>query len=406
MISQSPYPFDPRVRRQAEKLASAGFEVDILCLPLEDEPETEKFGERITAYRVLKKNTGQESIKKYLWVSATFFISGFLKLQKLNRIRKYRLIQIHNMPEVHVFTTVLQKMKGIPVLLDIHDLTPELLTSKWNNLFSRVVKPLTIFFEKISCRFSDHIITVTEGCKEILANRSTTADKITLILNTANTSTFPLFKERIFKNISKHAKLLYHGTVAERFGLHIIIDAMPLVLQRIPDSVLHVYGKYDADYKLFLEQKISELKLENNVFLEGARTHEELYEIMKDSDIEVVPYLNNEYMNLSLSTKVFECAASGLPIIATRLKTLGETFDNKAVKYVNDGDPVDFSDKIVEMCSNPFEREQMVLNAYNAITRISGDVMEERYLNLVEKMTGLLRIKPEVIAVENMSING
>lgn len=406
MISQSPYPFDPRVRRQAEKLAASGFEVDILCLPLENEPEIEKFGDRITAFRVLKRNTGQENIKKYLWVSLSFFILSFIKLQKLNRIRKYKLIQIHNMPEVHVFTAILQKWNKVPVLLDIHDLTPELLTSKWNNALSRIFKPLVVFFERISCRFSNHIITVTEGCREILSGRSAPPGKITLVLNTANTSTFPFFKERTFSGITNGAKLLYHGTVAERFGLHIIIDAMPLIINKIPGTILRVYGKYDADYKARLEEKITEMKLVNNVILDGARTHEELYEIMKDSDIEVVPYISNEYMNLSLSTKIFECAASGLPIVATRLKTLQLTFNDDAVKYANDSDPGDFALKIIELCYSPDERESMVMHAYDAISVISGDVMEERYLHLIEKMTGLQRIKSEETVVENAGVNG
>ncbi len=406
MISQSPYPFDPRVRRQAEKLAASGFEVDILCLPLENEPEIEKFGDRITAFRVLKKNTGQDSIKKYLWVSINFFVLSFIRLMKLNRIRNYRLIQIHNMPDVHVFTAVIQKWNKIPVLLDIHDLTPELLTSKWNNALSRIFKPLAVFFERISCRFSDHIITVTEGCREILSERSAPPGKITLVLNTANTSTFSFYKERTFSKITSEAKLLYHGTVAERFGLHIIIDAMPSILSKIPGTTLRVYGKYDAGYKSSLEEKIKKMKLGNNVFLEGARTHEELYEIMKDSDIEVVPYISNEYMNLSLSTKVFECAASGLPIVATRLKTLQLTFKDNAVKYANDSDPDDFASKIIELCSKPDERESMIMHAYDAISLISGDVMEERYLCLIEKMTGLQRIKTEEAVIENAGVNG
>jgi glycosyltransferase involved in cell wall biosynthesis len=390
MISQSPYPFDPRVRRQAEKLAGAGFEVDILCLPIDKDPAMEKFGERITAYRILKKNSGQENITKYLWQSFRFFIAAFMKLQTLNRRRKYIMIQVHNMPEVHIFTAVLQKLKGTPLILDIHDLTPELLTSKWDNKLSRLFKPITVLFEKISCSFADHIITVTEGCKEILNRRSAPSEKITLVLNTANTSIFPFDKERVFRKIDRNLKLLYHGTVAKRFGVHTVVEAMPAVIKAIPGTTFRVFGKYDADYKVYLEKRIDDLNLQENVILGDARTHEELYEIIKDSDIEVVPYVSNEYMNLSLSTKAFECAAAGLPVVSTNLKTMKTAFDDTAIMYAEDNFN-DFAEKIITLSLNPKLRETMTGNALKALEGISGDVMEERYLKLIETITGICR---------------
>jgi glycosyltransferase involved in cell wall biosynthesis len=393
MISQSPYPFDPRVRRQAERLAKAGFEVDIICLPFREDLKVEKFGSVITAHRVMKKNPGQENILKYLILSLRFFLLAFVKLQNLHRKRNYKLIQIHNMPDVHVFIATLQKISNVPVVLDIHDLTPELLTSKWQSNLSRKVKPLIVFFEKLSCRFSDHIITVTEGCKEILSSRSAPPEKISLVLNTANTSLFPFYEERVFNKITRGARLLYHGTVAERFGLHVVIDAIPHILKEIPGTTLLVHGKYDADYKELLKKKITDLNLENTVELGDARSHEELYEIMKQCDIEVVPYISNEYMNLSLSTKAFECAAAGLPIVATHLRTLRLAFDDNAITYAEDQNPEDFARKIVDICLNPEKRKLMTQNAFKAVSSISGDVMEERYLSLIEKTTGLSRIE-------------
>ncbi len=44
-------------------------------------------------------------------------------------------------------------------------------------------------------------------------------------------------------------RILYHGTIAERFGLHIVISSMSLVNEKIPGSVLCIYGKYDKSYK-------------------------------------------------------------------------------------------------------------------------------------------------------------
>jgi glycosyltransferase involved in cell wall biosynthesis len=247
--------------------------------------------------------------------------------------------------------------------------------------------------KRLSCRFSDHVITVTEGCKEILSSRSAPPEKITLVLNTANTSLFNYYKEREFKVITSGARLLYHGTVAERFGVHVIIDALPKILEKIPQSVLIVHGKYDADYKEYLNTKIKNLNLEESVILGGPQTHEELYEIMKNVDMEVVPYIGNEYMHLTHSTKAFECAAAGLPVVATRLRTLNMAFDDNAVCFAEDRNSEDFANKIIELCLNPEKRRNLSINAHKAVALISGDIMEERYLNLIEEITGLKRIE-------------
>lgn len=168
MITQSCYITDSRVRRQAEILGKAGYKVDVINLFHPGRARVEKFGS-VTTYGILK-NRSRGGILKYLGFSALFFISAFIKLQILSFKRKYELIEVHNMPEFLVFTTVIQKLARIPVILDIHDLTPELFKEKWDQddtLFILFIK----FIEKISCSYADKVITVTESCKELLVQR-------------------------------------------------------------------------------------------------------------------------------------------------------------------------------------------------------------------------------------------
>lgn len=380
-ISQSPYPIDPRVRREAEILESAGFEVDILCVPLEGESRIYKKG-KITAYRVIKKNMKQDNIFNYLLLSITFFIKVFIKLNVLNIKRKYSIIQIHNMPEYHVFATCFQKILGAKIILDIHDLTPELFKEKWgdkNKKFLGLIK----LFEKISCKYSDSIITVTQRCKEILISRGVPCEKITLVLNTANSEIFQYNSEKHFRQITSEAKLLYHGTVAERFGIHIAVEAMPEILKSIPNSKLFIYGKANNAYNLYIDEMISLLGLSNSVSLLDLVTREEIVQIMNDADIEIVPYISNEYMNLSLSTKLFECASLGLAVASTDLKSLRDVFDDSCIQYFNDSDPIDLANKIISLCLNPKDRKEKTINAKIAVESISGEVMAKRYLSVI-----------------------
>ena len=129
MISQSGFN-DPRVRREAQTLADAGYEIDILGTSMVKGEDKIIKSDSITFYGIIIRQR-HESMIRYSLHSLHFFIRVFLKLQYLNHLKRYDLIQIHNMPEYHVFTAIFQKFAGIPIILDLHDLTPELFGCKW-----------------------------------------------------------------------------------------------------------------------------------------------------------------------------------------------------------------------------------------------------------------------------------
>jgi glycosyltransferase involved in cell wall biosynthesis len=381
MISQSSHP-DPRVRREAEALADKGYEVDIICYAEQkSEPKKEKFGS-ITVYRILLERRF-DSVPKYFFYSMLFFIRTFFKLQILSLVRGYDLIQIHNMPDFHVFTALFQKLAGIPVVLDLHDLTPELFESKWEGKKSSSILGIVKFAEMISCRFTDKLITVTDACKENLTNRGIHPDKITIVMNTPDNRIFRYDNNRGYKIIKKNAKLIYHGTVAERFGLHVAIQALKYINNRVPGSTLTIYGGYDKSYKIYLQDQIKELGLEDNVYLMGIHNLEEIYGFIQESDFGVVPYLDNLYMNLALSTKMFEYNASLLPVVASKLRSFSKIFDNDSIAFTEPENALDLADKIIKLCFNPDKRRMLAENAYITLQNISWEVMSERYIKLI-----------------------
>jgi glycosyltransferase involved in cell wall biosynthesis len=384
MITQSTYPADPRVRRQAEVLDAAGYEVDIICTYLPNQIPIEKFG-NITAHRSMMDKR-EESMAIYILKSFKFFFKAFIKLQKLHKQRNYSLIQVHNMPDYHIFIGLLQKFAGVPLVLDIHDIVPELFASKWSGKKSKYLLKVVTLVEKLSTKFAAHVITVTDKCKELLINRGVPDEKVTLVLNTPNRDIFKFDSTRNFNYINEDLRMLYHGTVAHRFGLHTAISAMPQILEKIPNSKFFIYGKYDTSYKQQLEELIKDLNLENNVFLGGRLSMEEVYEAIKNCHIGMVPYLNNEYMNLALSTKAFEYTGAGIPVIATKLEALSRTFTDDDLYYLNADSPAEIAQKAIYIATHPEENRMKALHANKTLESISWEVMAARYLNLMERL--------------------
>ncbi len=386
MIAMASYPGDPRVRRQAEALEKTGYKVDIICRysPSANQKSREEFG-GITAYRIMNAPS-QENKINYFLQSILFIIIAFIRLNLLSFKKKYSLIQVHNLPDYLVFVGILHKLFGVKLILDIHDPSVDLFEEKWPGKKNKIFKYIIKIGERYSCKLSDHLITVTSMCKEKLVERGNPSNKITLILNTANETIFTFNKLRNFTKITEGVKILYYGTIAERQGLHNAVKAMSYLLKDIPNSSLNIYGIYEMSYRKKLENLNEELNLENNVILHGSIVREQIPDIINEHDIGIVPHPCTNYLNLSLPTKAFEYVTSGLPVVSTRIESLFKTLNDNCITYVENGNPKDLSDAIKYICLNPEVRKSRTDLAYQAVKEISGQVMNKRYTELIDKI--------------------
>jgi len=369
-----------------EALEKVGYKIDIICRYSSsgNQEPREKIGDT-NVYRIMDAQSSENKIIYFLQ-SILFIALAFFRVILLSLRRKYSLIQVHNLPDYLIFVGILHKLFGVKLVLDIHDPSVDLFEEKWPGKKNKLFKYLIKVGERYSCKLSDHLITVTSMCKEKLVERGNPPDKITLILNTANESIFQFNKLRDFSTITESAKILYYGTIAERQGLHYAIKAMEYLIKDIPNSSLNIYGIYEKSYKRKLEKLKEELNLQNNVILNGSIRREEIPDIINNHDIGIVPHPCTPYLNLSLPTKAFEYVNSGLPVVSTKIESLFDVLDNNCITYAEDGNPKEFSEAIKYLCLNPDVRKSRTDFAYQSIKEISGDVMNKRYINLIDKM--------------------
>lgn len=382
IISKFLYENDTRLQQQAKTLSSEGANVDVLCLRSKNKVRIE---EGITIHGVIKP-IPKETIIKYLVSTFTFALFCFFKLQKFAFKKKYDLIIVHTLPEFLVFVAVIQKMRGSKILLDVRDTSVELFDSKWGKDNKKILMKFIKISANLACKYADKIITASPGFQEKLIGRNVPSEKISIIFNSADTTIFQFDSRREFKKITSGAKLIYHGTIAERFGIDIAIEALALLQQKIPDSELQIFGFYDESYKEKLKKLISELNLEKHVFLNGRESLENIYKFVKMSDIGIVPYRSDEFMQLALSTKMFEYVASGIPVVATRLRPAEFVFNDECIIYAAPNKPQEFADNLERLCLNPNLRKSLVEQAFTAHNKVSGEVMSKLYLDIVRSL--------------------
>jgi glycosyltransferase involved in cell wall biosynthesis len=140
--------------------------------------------------------------------------------------------------------------------------------------------------------------------------------------------------------------------VKERFGIHVVIEAMPQVRQALPEATLTIiHGAFDPAYRVELEEKIASLGLQECVQLEKFRPLEEIVKFIHESDIGIVPYMSDIFMDIALSTKSFEYVAMGLPVVASRLPSITSLFDEECVAYFEAGNAEDCAQPVSSTAS-------------------------------------------------------
>src|SRR5580658_9709248 len=115
--------YDQQVRREAEALASAGFDVEVVCVRAPGAPRrTVVNGVTIVALPVRKRDSSAGTFIGY----GVFLLraAAYLSVQHLRR--PYALVQANSMPDFLVFAALVPKLLGARVVVYMQEPTPEL----------------------------------------------------------------------------------------------------------------------------------------------------------------------------------------------------------------------------------------------------------------------------------------
>lgn len=384
MIVFSYFPDDPRVKREVDVIKDIYY-VDIICLKNDVEKKYEN-NKNVSIYRIMKGNEDKESILKYIYLTIKFVLLAIIYLLKLSFKYKYNIIHIHNMPDYLSFIGLFHKVKGTPIILDLHDLSVELFLSKWKGIKVKMLKPFVIIVEKLSCSMATKLITTSKGFKNRLIERGIDENKIILIMNTPDGKIFKTNNKRKIEVLKNGDKLLYHGTVAYRFGLHVVIKALYILKKQNFILRLNIYGKYDPTYKLELEKLITKYELNDQVTLNYYVPNEKVAELIENSDFGIVPYLSDPFMDLALSTKTFEYIEMHLPIIASRIPSLENIFPDDSITYFEPNNPQDLYLKLLNLRNDPKIIKDKVVKIKSIYKQYSWNIMAQKYLNLLQEL--------------------
>jgi len=407
LVVQSYYLRDPRVRREAESLASAGCKVDVICLREKGLSSSETVnGVNITRVPIARRRA---TTWRYMFEYSLFFIAVSLVLAyRLIAGRRYDLIHVNNMPDFLVFSTILPKLFGSKILLDVHDPMAEVFMSKYDIKSGSLIIRLLRWQEKISLRYCHHVLTVSDVMKERL-QRIAGYTPVSVVLNVPDEAVFRRSSQDMSaRKSNKFFTLLYTGTMSARYGLAVAIEAAAKLKDEIPGLRLRLVG--EGDDLPALRQMVDKLSLNDVVEFWPPVPLSEIPNLVRQSDIGISPHVNDVFMALYFSTKVAEFVNMGLPTVVTRTETIERYFDDQMVRYCEAENVESFASAVLDLYHHPELREKMSHKCHEFGKRWSWAIEKLKYLEVVARLVGvdienIPHCKGKVlILVENLSV--
>ena len=382
MAVHAVYPGDPRVRRQTDLLGEAGHEVDLFCLRGPDEAAEETGGPlRIIRLPVNRLFTGFAGhLAEYL----AFAGIASVRLAREHRRRRYRLVQVATVPDFLAFAATPLKLSGVPLLLDLHEDMPEFFRDRFAHPALRPLMPLVSGTARASAFFADELITVHEPLRQLSIARGVPPEKISVVMNSADTRLFDpaLHLRRSFMQDGE-LRIIHLSNLQRIYGLDIAVEAVARIGDGHPLR-LDVYG--DGPFRPQVEAAIERSGTAERVHLNGRVPMDDLPGLIAGSDVGLVPSRPEPYMEFSLSTKLLEYAAMGIPIIASDLATFRAHFTPEAIRYVAGGDPDALAGAIRAVAADPTGAARLGAEARRQAAGYAWEVQGRRYLEIVERL--------------------
>lgn len=382
IVRQEQFPEDLLVYREAEALKETGFEVDVICTSSAQQPREEMInGIHVHRLPLERKRRG---IARYLYEYLTFFFLAACKLTILHLRHPYVFIQVNTMPDFLVFATLIPRLLGARVILQMYEPMPELWMTKFH------FPPLTKFLEiiqQLSLHYAHAVFTVTQQLKDTLVARGANPDKITVVLNVPQGRFFEGCASESSLSANGYFTLICHGAIEERYGHDTMLKAIHTLKPVIPNIRLRILGK--GSYLAEFLAQIEALGLNDQVQYLGFVPLPQLVEELHRADVGIVAQKSSPYSNLVHTGKMYDYLHFNKPVIASRLMSVSAYFDEESLCYFVPSDANDLARAILYLYKDKEARERFARNSHRLYEHYRWEQQRIRYIAVARELAGL-----------------
>lgn len=383
VLAYTHYESDSRVMMYAEALVQRGDHVDVLALRKEGQERREVIG-GVHVHRIQRRVLNERMPLSFLLKIMVFLFNSALHLSAMHFKHKYDVIHVHSIPDFEVFAALVPKLFGAKCILDIHDIVPEYYADKFDINEGAFIYRGLLTAERLSARFSDHVIAANHIWAERLVGRSVPAEKCSVFLNYPNQT---YFYKRPETPKSETFVMIYPGSLSPHQGLDVAVRAMAIVAKEAPEAQFHIYGRGGVRESLI--ELTAELGLGGNVKFYGFLPLNEIAEAMATADLALVPKRADTFGNEAFSTKILEFMSLGVPVLAADTEIDRYYFPDSEIKFFESGSEEDLARCILRLINDPAERERIARKGEEeCASNYRWEEHKHRYFEIVDALGG------------------
>jgi glycosyltransferase involved in cell wall biosynthesis len=346
-IAYTHAPRDPRVRRECESLARAGWRVVQIGLSAPGDPPVAHLN-GVAYIHVPQDRYRGGALLRYVGAYLGFFFRARSLVAELLRRGPIDAVQVTNLPNSLVWAATPARRAGAGVLLDMRDPVPEFFQCKFGDRFYGPLGTWCAELEERLAAFgADLVVTANEPHRKVSEEHGVPGHKLRIVLNTADARHFPMTPPR-----AANPLVAYSGTVAGRMGLDVVLAGLRQLREEgIPARAL-ILG--DGDAVPELHAVTGRLDLGDAVTMTGERFRvEELAGRLADVGVGLVPLRRDAFTDLLLSMKLLEYVRLGIPAVVIRTPTLAHYFPGDTVTFVDELTPEAWASAIRGVLADP-----------------------------------------------------
>jgi len=326
VLSSHGYPPDRRVEREARDLIRDGHEVFLMARRCPGESAAEDV-DRVHVIRVplLFQRAGPIG---GLWYYLVHRYVIFFRILRACRRHRIDALHVHDLP--YAFATVLAgKVLGIPVVFDMHEHYTCMLEISYESAAYRWLKPFGFLQlmplrieEKLACCWATRVIVVADEHIARITGLGARRDNLMVITNTEDTDYFdglPI-DEAVLERYKDDFVLLFTGVFTAHRGMEAAIDALPRILEKIPNARLLLVG--DGYARKDWERQVDALGLTDRVTFTGYQRFESLPTYIQCSDVCLIPHVSNANIENTMPNKIFQFMIMSKPVVVSSTRPM------------------------------------------------------------------------------------
>jgi PEP-CTERM/exosortase A-associated glycosyltransferase len=346
-----------------------------------------------------------EGLRFYRTPPTENFLSAFPLINQFNIVKALERRLLDIVPKIkptiiHAHSPALNGLAAIrvaarfdiPVVYEVRafweDAAVDHGTSKEWGLRYRLTRAL----ETHVIKKADAVTAICEGLRSDIVARGISEEKITVIPNAVDIQRFQYEIEtdqNLLQSLNLKGKFVigFIGSFYAYEGLHILIKALPTVLEKLPNCMVLLVG--GGPQETNLKKIVAENRMQDHVIFTGRVPHNEVHKYYNLIDIMVYPRISIRLTELVTPLKPLEAMAQGKLLLASDIGGHRELIkDNVTGRFFKPDDPQSLATELLNLINNKDKWKTIRTNAKQFVDKERNwQNSVSRYKSVYERLT-------------------